>query len=375
MERMSPSNIEVRRSVRCPVTGSEGQRLRCREGAELAASYRRHFGHALPTGIVETYFQDEIQEYTSPESDLRWFSPAPIAGEEFYQLMAATYPWYYTASTWDKHYACRILRDLGVRTFIEAGCGDGIFLEMAAAIGVSGKGIDTNTKALETATAKGLIVGLPDSPKVRLKNPDALVMLQVLEHVPEPLEFVRHYVTEFQPKRLIIAVPSHETLLAHVTDPLAWPPHHVTMWSRKAFECLGAKLGYSLNHVAYPPMTYQRLVQLFNNEEGDSTPLGNLRGRAQFGELDPGKAIDPAARFIRRVGSWDARLREQGREDVVAKFVKKVYRQVLRPLDEPEDTEAIGPSLGRIKWGYHCLRGRAWARRDFWMLVVLDRCD
>ena len=349
--------------------------MRRRKGEELAGSYLRHFGHALPEDIVETYFQSEIQEFTSPESNLRWFDPAPIAGEEFYQLVAATYPWYYTASTWDKHYACAMLQRFGIKNFVEVGCGDGTFLEMAASINVSGVGIDTNTKALEKVAAKGFTAGLPDSNKVKRARPDAVVMLQVLEHVPEPLEFTQSYVDQFQPERLLIAVPCHETLLSHVTDPLAWPPHHATMWSERAFQALGKKIGYSLVHVAYPPMTYLRFVQLFNHEEAGVSPLGPLRRREEIRQGTSEGTVDLAARIIRRFERWDTRFRDQGRTDLVAKCIKKFYRKVLRPFDEPNDTAAIGPAFGRLKWIYHRLMRRAWACRDFWMLVVMERQD
>ncbi len=370
---MSLNNIEVRQSSRCPLTGSEGQPLRRRGGREIAASYRRHFGHVLPEELVETYFQSGIQEFVSSESNLRWFDPAPIAGEEFYQLMAATYPWYYTASTWDKHYACKMLQRYGIKNFLEVGCGDGIFLEMAASIDVSGSGIDTNTKALESVAAKGFVAGLPDSTQVASANPEALVMLQVLEHVPEPLDFVKFYVSQFDPRRLIVAVPCHETLLSEVTDPLAWPPHHVTMWSQKAFEALGEKIGYSLEHVAYPSMTYLRFVQLFNNEEGYSSPLGPLRRRENMRSGGADGVVDLAARGIRWFEKWDARLREQGRTDLLSKSIKKIYRDILRPFDEPDETVAIGPSFGRLKWLKQRLMHRDWACRDFWMLVVMER--
>ena len=66
-------------------------------------------------------------------------------------------------------------------------------------------------------------------------------------------------------------------------------------------------------------------------------------------------------------------MRKNSRKGFASKLVKKLYRDVLRPLDEPEGTDYIGPRLGRAKWLFHRMQGRSWACRDFWMLVVLDR--
>ncbi len=366
---MSASEVYTRDSDRCPLSGGAGKPLRSREGAELGHCYDPYFGNALPEGMLRDYFQSTVQEYHSPESDLRWFSPAPIAGPEFYQLMARTYPWYYSPETWDKHYTLGLFRRLGIRRFVEVGCGDGLFLGMARDQGVEGLGIDTNREALERARSQGLEVMEPEAYRPEAPGVDACVMLQVLEHVPEPLDFLRNYVEQCQPKRLIIAVPSHETLLAQVSDPLAWPPHHVTMWSRRSFEYAGQQLGYRLVETAFPPMTYGRFVELFNKEPSLETPLGRFRPQAQAGAASG----DWISRLIRRFGALDARLGAGEGRGLMGKIVRYAYRRFLRGWAEPEGLDRRGPWLGRTRWMVQRLLGRPWALRDFWILVVLER--
>lgn len=370
---MSCSAVEQRSSDTCPLSGDRGRPLRIRKGVELANCYESYFGNALPSSMISSYFPSSVQEFHSSVSDLRWFSPARVAGEDFYQLMAATYPWYYSPSTWDKHYSLSLLRKLGISRFVEVGCGDGIFLEMAKRIGVQGVGVDTNQKALERVASKGLNAVLPDELTSEHGAVDALVMLQVLEHVPEPLEFTKHYVELLQPEKLVIAVPCHESLLSHVSDPLAWPPHHVTMWSKRSFDYLGERLGYHVSHCAYPSMSYQRFVQLFNLESNHETPLGPLRKRRG----NPG-AVDPipddfVARLIRKVEDIDGLVRQRNQNGLTAKVLKSLYRKGLRPFDEPRDVSYVGPRFGRAKWLYQCALQRPWALRDFWVLVVMDR--
>ena len=298
------NRLETRDSDRCPLTGTEGHGLRNRSGRELAEAYKIHFGNDLPEALVSRYFGKDVKEYQSSASGLRWFSPAAIAGEEFYQMLSSTYPWYYAPSTWDKHYALKLLKNQKIQNFVEVGCGDGIFLEMANSIGISGLGVETNGEALAAVSAKGLRAVLPDSFEKPANGVEALVMLQVLEHVPDPLGFMRHYVELCRPKQLVIAVPCHETLLAHVSDPLAWPPHHVTMWSEQAFHCLGELIDYKVSHSAYPPMTYLRFVQLFSHEKGGKSPLGSLRKRRVDKDGNPhSQTEDLVARCIQKMAS------------------------------------------------------------------------
>lgn len=368
---MTEGNVYSRVSERCPLSDSPGIPLRCRRGSELAECYQWYFGDALPKETVNRYFSQDIQEYVSPDSDLRWFSPAPVAGPDFYQLMSRRYSWYYTDATWDKHYARSLFRRLGVSRFVEVGCGDGIFLSMARSVGVEGVGVETNPAAIATARAQGLEVVDAEAFDGSQSGCDALVMLQVLEHVPEPLSFVRSYVSRCNPEKLIIAVPCHETLLSSVSDPLAWPPHHVTMWSEKSFRYLGECLGYDLVHTAYPPMTYSRFVQLYDIEPTTRTPLGVLRERAPGREGE--KPRDIAARLVAKWGQWDAWMRERNESGLRAKVIKTLYRKWLRGFAEPMGTKRIGPRWGRLKWLFNRAMGRHWANRDFWILVVLEK--
>jgi SAM-dependent methyltransferase len=66
---------------------------------------------------------------------------------------------------------------------------------------------------------------------------------QVLEHVPDPVKFIRQCIRLLRPAGVIaIAVPSREGILSW--DPYLpenWPPHHISRWRRRDFEQLATR--------------------------------------------------------------------------------------------------------------------------------------
>lgn len=251
------SNSELTDSRPCPLTGSPGRIIRIRTGAELVAEYRRYFGLALPEALRSAYFDQDFAEYCSTRSGLHWFSPPVCAGPEFYEYLGHELPWYYSPKTWDKEHALHVLRRLGSRSLFEAGCGNGGLLRQAQAEGLHVAGSEINATPGALARTSGLAVFAPDSIPTDCPA-DALVMIQVLEHIVNPLGFVVDLLRRIRPRHLLVAVPAHDTLLGRTTDPLVWPPHHVTLWSAGALAALAARLSGRLIEVSYEPLTWDR---------------------------------------------------------------------------------------------------------------------
>ena len=266
-------------SDRCPLTGSAGRELRCRLPEELAASYQTYVGNALPAEFIKKYFQKPIQEYESQESGLRWFSPSILAEDDFYNYLAATYSWYYDEESWDKQRALGFLQRFRTPGFIDVGCGEGMFLDMARQAGVHGIGIDMNPKAIAQAQSSGHQAYLATDLPANLQLPPTLCLFQTLEHVSDPLGMVDTYVKRSKCKNLIITVPCFETYLGYASDPLVWPPHHVTFWSEKALRILAELIGFRVTKICYQPMVLGRFISLWRREPCDRLPLGPIRLR------------------------------------------------------------------------------------------------
>jgi len=257
-------------SAVCPLTGASGNVRQTRTGGELLQAYETHFGLTIPPTLAAAYFEHTFSEHECPSSGLRWFTPAVVGGADFYEFLSKSLPWYYHADTWDKKHALAVLRQLGCRSMFEAGCGSGELLRAAIATGLSAAGSELNALQIESAGRAGLTVYAPDDIPDTL-SVDALVMLQVLEHVPRPLEFTRALVRRVRPHYLLIAVPAFETLLGRTTDPLVWPPHHISFWSARALAKLAGAMGADLVEVAYEPLAWPQFAAIAGGE-----PQGRL---------------------------------------------------------------------------------------------------
>jgi SAM-dependent methyltransferase len=263
-------------SDKCPLTGLPGRKLRCRLPDELADCYHTYFGHALPEDLVSRYFKP-IQEYENSTSGLRWFSPARLAEQDFYEYLALTYRWYYNHETWDKKFALGLLQQFGAKGVTDVGCGNGFFLNMARALGISGIGVDMNPEGVAKARSDGHQVYLATELPEDLQFPPTFCLFQTLEHVADPLRFVQTYIQSSNCDRLIISTPCFESFFGYSTDPLMWPPHHFTIWSARSLKTLANLLGFKVTHIHYQPTTFDLFTGSWFREPDDRLPLGPLR--------------------------------------------------------------------------------------------------
>lgn len=264
---LSLANHSAAGEIRCPLTGELGVPRAQRSGKELEQLYKSHFGLTFPPELSETYFRSDITEYESDNGGLRWFVPGALGQSDFYEFLSSALPWYYGTDSWDKQYALTVLRRLGCKSVFEAGCGSGRFLRSAAADGIKVAGSEINRFEVAAARAAGLTVYTPDQ-VAGSGEAEALVMLQVLEHVPRPLDFVKQLIRETRPEYLLVAVPCFETLLGRTSDPLSWPPHHISFWSEQALRRLSTNLDATLIDVGYQPLDWRSFSERVHAEPG-----------------------------------------------------------------------------------------------------------
>ena len=263
---------------RCPLTGLAGKPGRRFSPETLVRLHEQYMGAPLPPGLQAKYFTRPVQEYDCAESGLRWYSPGATADGDYYEFLGRTFPWYYDPNRWDKNALRSVLRDHRPRRLVDIGCGAGELLLEARALGVEVAGVEINPDSLHAAKAQGLDVRSPDELPERWPEPvDILTMLQVIEHVEDPLAFVHGTVKRFRPRRLVISAPCHRSLLGLSSDPLSWPPHHSSAWSEKALRTLAAKIGYEVESTRLEDADLSRLLW-FNDKEPD----GSLPGPAGF---------------------------------------------------------------------------------------------
>ncbi len=244
----------------CPITGNPGVVVRSRKPQELADAYRDMLGKDLPLALREKYFRSQVSELYCRESGLRWYSPCLLADSDLYETLGEQHDWYYEADSWDKKQAREILVEMRVETILEVGCGNGYFIRNLRGAVSRAIGVDFNRSAIDDGRGAGLELYAPEELPNDIGSIDCFCAFQTIEHVEDPVTFLRQYVDVHKPRYVLLSAPCHESLLGVSGDPLAWPPHHATQWSERAFSCLAATAGYTLSRTFRDSLGYQEFL-------------------------------------------------------------------------------------------------------------------
>lgn len=145
------------------------------------------------------------------------------------------------------------LRRFGhVTDLLEVGCGPGYFLLEARRAGIAGAvGVDRNPWAVEETRRRGFeaylgsIAALPAD-----RSFDAVVLLDVLEHIPDPEPFLAAVAARLRPGgRILLMTPNIRSLLARFSG-RRWVsfkiPEHVHYFSPRSIRRLLNRAGFDV---------------------------------------------------------------------------------------------------------------------------------
>jgi SAM-dependent methyltransferase len=175
------------------------------------------------------------------------FCDPNLAGKPvFYEELQAQSRNYYPDSSAEFSRALNFALENDVQEILDVGCGSGAFLNLAKSAGLSTFGIELNPKAAELARKAGhrvfdtLVSDLIQ--QERHPQSDMVTAWQVLEHVPDPLDFLNDCSQLVKPNGFIgVAVPSEEGIYRLCRyDPHLWPPHHISRWRVRDLKQIGA---------------------------------------------------------------------------------------------------------------------------------------
>jgi 2-polyprenyl-3-methyl-5-hydroxy-6-metoxy-1,4-benzoquinol methylase len=148
-------------------------------------------------------------------------------------------------------WAVRQLRKLprGAR-ILDAGCGEGAVLWAAQQMGFDPHGCDLAEPAVRLARrligTGSIHVGIIDDLPYEPATFDAVVALEVLEHLPNPRTFLERAAALLKPEgTLLLTMPNRYRVFAVLKRALGkphsstdYPPHHLTRWSAGALRKL-----------------------------------------------------------------------------------------------------------------------------------------
>ncbi|MGH2900852.1 MAG: class I SAM-dependent methyltransferase [Solirubrobacteraceae bacterium] len=136
-------------------------------------------------------------------------------------------------------------------TLLDIGCGSGSFVAFARTLGWSARGIDIDPGAVDAGLSAGLPLQVRTIGEEAAANAgtfDAVTMEHVLEHVPDPLAFLRTAGRLLKPGgQLWIATPNVRSA-AHLRFGRHWkhldPPRHVVIFTPQIVDKLLRLAGF-----------------------------------------------------------------------------------------------------------------------------------
>jgi SAM-dependent methyltransferase len=138
---------------------------------------------------------------------------------------------------------------------LDVGCGSGRFLSVMSKRGWKVMGVDFDPAAVEAARARGLevYVGTAGSMLDKGSKFDIVTASHVIEHVPDPVEFLSQCRRLLHPGgRLVLKTPNAGSFGARRYGP-AWrglePPRHLHIFSMQALENCAQRAGFTRRHV------------------------------------------------------------------------------------------------------------------------------
>lgn len=208
------------------------------------------------------------QMYLCPKCELTIYFPQIIGTANFYHdLLRYESHYFYSKEKWDFDVALSDAQQCS--SVIELGCGVGNFLENLEKRVPVVYGTEYNDTAIEIARSKGLIVFGKDHPGMeQLRGTfDAAFSFHVLEHVADPVEFIKDMFAWVKPDGKVgISVPNMDGPLKYINPCMSnMPPHHATRWKLQTFRVLAKQFGYKIERVAFEPLSseYQSYYSLY----------------------------------------------------------------------------------------------------------------
>jgi SAM-dependent methyltransferase len=242
--------------------------------------------------LSQTFLLDQLEDYydTRPPAEVvecdyaLWecaetglqFAWPPLPGNLCFYEWVSSFPSYYPGIRWEYGEVHRLLaseKSLGKNfRLLDVGCGKGDFLRGLDFIPNENKfALDLNEPAVVQCQQQGFqaFCGTMDAALaagfLRAGEFPVVTSFHCLEHVDQPVEFVRSLIGVVKPGgRLFISTPySPMSFESEWFDILNHPPHHMTRWNLAAYQRLAEMVGAKMRYFAPPLNPLRRAFNVF----------------------------------------------------------------------------------------------------------------
>jgi 2-polyprenyl-3-methyl-5-hydroxy-6-metoxy-1,4-benzoquinol methylase len=140
---------------------------------------------------------------------------------------------------------------------LDIGAASGILLEEAASLGFQGVGVEPSRHLAAKAVENGLDVRLGIFPHPEIRGPfDVITLIDVIEHVPNPIRLLRDIGTHLKPDGLgVVTTPDVRSLVARLLGPRWWHFRvaHIGYFDQRTIAKALAAAGLELVGLSRPP--------------------------------------------------------------------------------------------------------------------------
>jgi len=237
-----------------PLSGSRRVALETKYStAEIAGDYATVYGVDVGKNFEGLA---EISRWRCLDSSLSFFTPNTCAGGSDFYRRLSRHDWYYMTEKWEYATALRLLPRVG--SVLEVGCGHGHFLDQCVRKGLRAVGLELSPPDSGKSSAEKIEIldeTIAAHAEGHPQEYDAVCSFQVLEHVPEPKQFLEACCKTLKPGgELIVCTPNADSFLRFARSLLDMPPHHITGWRSQTFRYLETILPLKFEQVFYEPL-------------------------------------------------------------------------------------------------------------------------
>jgi 2-polyprenyl-3-methyl-5-hydroxy-6-metoxy-1,4-benzoquinol methylase len=213
-------------------------------------------------GVHEQPYKDDVlryQIYGCMDCGTQFCDPMKAAPPDWYADIGEYYGWRWEFDRFLEDID-KLGRDHGPVRVLEIGCGEGIVMERLRSITGEVWGLEFNRTAAQTCSAKGLrvIEGTIEEFFSRYSGEsfDAVAFFQVLEHLEDPLAFLRmarHLL--HQTGRIYLSVPNPDRYQLNIyRESWDYPPHHLSRFTKAGIQRLLDRAGFAILKIVPRPI-------------------------------------------------------------------------------------------------------------------------
>lgn len=223
---------------------------------EIISIYQKYYGMD-----ISAYFADieDIKIFKCLDTKYMFYYPFSTEGDEKYYSKMSEFEWYYHPSRWEHMKAREII--LPGSKVLEVGSGSGHFIKELNKMGVKATGLELNGNGIKEAKKIGVELlkeTVQDHADNNKEGYDIVCSFQVLEHISQPLSFLKAKINCLKPGgKLIIGVPNNDSYIKNnklYSKVLNMPPHHVGLWTADSIRSLQKLFRIELNNIYYEPL-------------------------------------------------------------------------------------------------------------------------